>query len=78
MGNHLLQNSGILALTNLKRRFLKHGYSRDKRPDCRQVVIAVVLSPEGFPLAHEVMPGNTRSARGSKLRIPSYSRLAPG
>lgn len=37
----------------------KHGYSRDKRPDCRQVVIAVVLSPEGFPLAYEVMPGNT-------------------
>lgn len=37
----------------------KHGYSRDKRPDCRQVVIAVVLSAEGFPLAYEVMPGNT-------------------
>lgn len=37
----------------------KHGYSRDKRPDCRQVVIAVVLSPEGFPLAYEIMPGNT-------------------
>ena len=37
----------------------KHGYSRDRRSDCRQVVIAVVLSPEGFPLAYEVMPGNT-------------------
>ena len=37
----------------------KYGYSRDKRSDCRQVVIAVVLSPEGFPLAYEVMPGNT-------------------
>ena len=37
----------------------KHGYSRDKRGDCRQVVIAVVLSPEGFPLAYEIMPGNT-------------------
>jgi Transposase DDE domain len=37
----------------------KHGYSRDKRPDCRQVVIAVVLSAEGFPLAYEIMPGNT-------------------
>ncbi len=29
----------------------QHGDSRDKRPDCRQVVLAVVLSPEGFPLA---------------------------
>jgi len=37
----------------------KHGYSRDKRSDCRQVVIAVVLSVEGFPLAYEIMPGNT-------------------
>ena len=39
-----------------KRRF---GYSRDKRPDCVQVVIALILTPEGFPLAYEVMPGNT-------------------
>src|SRR5512136_2388784 len=37
----------------------RHGYSRDKRSDCRQVVIAVVLSAEGFPLAYEIMPGNT-------------------
>ena len=39
-----------------KRRF---GYSRDKRSDCVQVVIAVVMTPEGFPVAYEVMAGNT-------------------
>lgn len=39
-----------------KRRF---GHSRDKRPDCVQVVIALIVTPEGFPLAYEVMPGNT-------------------
>ena len=39
-----------------KRQF---GYSRDKRFDCVQVVIALVVTPEGFPLAYEVMPGNT-------------------
>jgi transposase len=39
-----------------KRRF---GYSRDKRPDCVQMVIALIVTPEGFPLAYEVMPGNT-------------------
>jgi hypothetical protein len=39
-----------------KRRF---GYSRDKRPDCVQVVIALIVTPEGLPLAYEVMPGNT-------------------
>jgi Transposase DDE domain len=37
----------------------KHGYSRDKRPDCVQVVIALVVTPDGFPLAYEVMDGNT-------------------
>jgi hypothetical protein len=37
----------------------KFGYSRDKRPDCVQVVIALIVTPEGFPLAHEVLPGNT-------------------
>jgi transposase len=39
-----------------KRQF---GYSRDKRSDCLQVVIALVVTPEGFPLAYEVMSGNT-------------------
>lgn len=39
-----------------KRQF---GYSRDHRPDCVQVVIALVVTPEGFPLAYEVLAGNT-------------------
>ena len=34
-------------------------YSRDKRPDCVQVIIALVMTPEGLPLAYEVMAGNT-------------------
>ena len=37
----------------------RYGYSRDKRPDCKQVVVALVITPEGFPLAYEVMDGNT-------------------
>ena len=37
----------------------KRGYSRDNRPDCLQVVIALVVTPDGFPLAYEVMDGNT-------------------
>src|SRR5450631_1598340 len=40
-----------------KRRF---SYSRDHRPDCVQVVIALVVTPEGLPLAYEVLAGNTR------------------
>jgi transposase len=39
-----------------KRRF---GYSRDKRSDCVQVVIALIVTPEGFPIAYEVLAGNT-------------------
>jgi transposase len=37
----------------------QYGYSRDKRSDCVQVVIALVVTPEGFPLAYEVLAGNT-------------------
>ena len=37
----------------------KHGYSRDGRPDCRQVVIALVVTTDGLPLAYEVLAGNT-------------------
>jgi len=37
----------------------RYGYSRDKRFDCKQVVIALVITPEGFPLAYEVLEGNT-------------------
>ena len=50
----------------------RYGYSRDKRPDCVQVVIALVVTPEGFPLAYEVMPGNTAdktTLRGFLQRI---------
>jgi hypothetical protein len=39
-----------------KRQF---GYSRDKRPDCVQVVIGLIITPEGFPLGYEVLAGNT-------------------
>jgi len=37
----------------------RHGYSRDKRSDCVQVVIALIVTPDGFPLGYEVLPGNT-------------------
>jgi transposase len=37
----------------------RYGYSRDKRSDCVQVVIALIVTPEGFPLAYEVLSGNT-------------------
>jgi transposase len=48
-----------------KRQF---GYSRDKRSDCVQVVIALVVTPEGFPLAYEVMSGNT----SDKQTLPGF------
>ena len=35
------------------------GYSRDKRPDCLQIVIALIVTPDGLPIAYEVMRGNT-------------------
>ncbi len=50
----------------------RYGHSRDKRSDCVQVVIALVVTPEGFPLAYEVMAGNTSdrtTLRGFLARI---------
>lgn len=36
----------------------QRGYSRDNRPDCKQVCIGLVVTPEGLPLAYEVFAGN--------------------
>jgi len=41
----------------------RHGYSRDERPDCPQVVIALVVTPDGLPLGYEVLPGNTADSK---------------
>jgi transposase len=49
-----------------KRRF---GYSRDQRSDCVQVVIALVVTPEGFPLGYEVLPGNTLGQQTLKEQL---------
>jgi len=38
----------------------RRGYSRDHRPDCLQILLALVVTPEGFPLSYEVLPGNVR------------------
>ena len=38
----------------------KRGYSRDKRPDCKQVVVGLVINRDGFPKAHEIFDGNTQ------------------
>jgi transposase len=40
----------------------KHGYSRDHRSDCRQLVLALVVTTEGLPLTYELFPGNTNDA----------------
>jgi transposase len=55
-----------------KRRF---GYSRDKRPDCVQVVIAMIVTPEGYPLAYEVLPGNTSDKTTLKSFLEKIEKL---
>jgi transposase len=55
-----------------KRQF---GYSRDKRFDCVQVVIALVVTPEGFPLAYEVLPGNTADKTTLKMFLEKIESL---
>ena len=46
----------------------RYGYSRDQRFDCKQVVIALVITPGGFPLAYEVMNGNT----SDRTTLPAF------
>ena len=46
----------------------KRGYSRDKRPDCLQLVIALVVTTDGLPLAYEVMQGNT----SDRTTLPAF------
>jgi Transposase DDE domain len=52
----------------------RHGYSRDKRPDCPQVVIALVVTPEGLPLAYEVLPGNTADCKTLRMFLAKIER----
>lgn len=52
----------------------KHGYSRDKRSDCTQVLIALVITPEGFPLAYEVFSGNVTDHRTLRLFLRRIER----
>jgi transposase len=49
----------------------KRGYSRDKRPDCKQVLVGLVLNRDGFPKAHEIFEGNRqdRSTVDEMLKI---------
>lgn len=59
----------------------RYGHSRDHRPDCVQVIIALVVTPEGLPLASEVLPGNTAdntTLRGFLARIERQYGKAPG
>jgi transposase len=53
----------------------KHGYSRDGRPDCRQVVIALVVTTDGLPLAYEVLAGNTSDKTTLKAFLAKIESL---
>jgi transposase len=59
----------------------KRGYSRDGRPDCKQVIVALVITLEGFPLAYEVMDGNTSdktTLRGFRRRSKAFTARRGG
>ena len=59
------------ALANPKAR---RGYSRDKRPDCKQVVVGLAVGKEGFPLAHEVYAGNTQDRQTLPSMLDSLEK----
>jgi hypothetical protein len=51
----------------------RHGYISDKRPDCPRVVLALVVTPDGLPLAYEVLPGDTAPSQDA-ARFPGQDR----
>ncbi len=52
----------------------QRGYSRDGRPDCKQVVIGLVLDGEGFPRAHEVFAGNTADSSSVEAMLDALEK----
>lgn len=52
----------------------KRGYSRDKRPDCKQVLVGLVLDGDGFPKAHEVWEGNRQDRSTVKEMLASLEK----
>jgi transposase len=52
----------------------RRGYSRDHRSDCKQIVLALVVTREGFPLAHYVLPGNTQDVTTVEQIVQAVER----
>jgi transposase len=52
----------------------QRGYSRDHRPDCKQVNIAVIVTREGIPLGHEVFAGNVADVKTLKQIVEAVER----
>jgi transposase len=53
----------------------QHGYSRDHRPDCKQVLIALVVTREGLPLGYEVFEGNKHDSKTVATIINKIEKL---
>jgi len=52
----------------------RRGYSRDHRPDCLQVLLALVVTPEGFPLSYETLAGNVRDEGTLEAALEAMER----
>jgi hypothetical protein len=63
------------ALKNAK---AARGYSRDSRPDCKQVCLGLVVTPEGLPVAYEVFAGKRTDVTTTGDRHPHGGEVWPG
>jgi transposase len=53
---------------------MKRGYSRDHRPDCEQLVLALIVNPEGFPFSYELFDGNRADVTTLKTILRTVER----
>jgi transposase len=52
----------------------RQGYCRDKRPDCPQLVIALVVTPDGLPAGLRVLPGNTADSKTLRMFLSKIEK----
>jgi hypothetical protein len=67
-----VDTTSVYLYRDVERALVRHGYSRDRRPDLPQLVLCVAVDGRGWPVAWEVLPGNTADTAALSLTIARF------